>query len=83
MRNLDITSMAQTIGRLVRLHPDDSRRLSEGSLTPGQTEQYKKPHGFIHVPVYQNTGIATAQRLESVADVVFNQGQPAVQTITK
>jgi len=83
MRNLDITSMAQTIGRLVRLHPDDSRRLSEGSLTPGQIEQYKKPHGFIHVPVYKNTGIATAQRLESVADIVFNQGQPAVQTITK
>lgn len=83
MRNLDITSMVQTIGRLVRLHPDDSRRLSEGSLIPGQTDQYVKSHGFIHVPVYQNTGIATAQRLESVSDLVFNQGQPAVQTITK
>lgn len=83
MRNLDYISMAQTIGRVVRLHPDDSRRLSEGSLTPGQLNNYHKPHGFIHVPVYNNTGISTARRLQSVSDTIFVQGQPVVSTITK
>jgi len=83
MRNMDYIAMAQTIGRVIRLHPDDSRRLSEGSLTPGQLENYHKSYGFIHVPVYSNTGITTAQRLQSVADTIFVQGQPAISVTKK
>jgi len=83
MRNLDYIAMAQTIGRVIRLHPDDSRNLSEGSLIPGKTEDYVKSYGFIHVPVYSNTGIATARRLQSVADTIFVQGQPVISTIQK
>lgn len=83
MRNLDYISMAQTIGRIIRLHPDDSKRLSEGSLIPGKTEDYVKSYGFIHVPVYSNTGIATARRLQSVAETIFIKGQPVISTIQK
>lgn len=83
MRNMDYIAMAQTIGRVIRLHPDDSKRLSEGSLTPGKVEDYVKSYGFIHVPVYSNTGIATARRLQNVADTIFVQGEPAVSTIKK
>jgi superfamily II DNA or RNA helicase len=83
MRNMDYTAMVQTIGRVVRLHPDDSRRLSEGSLVPGKTEDYVKSHGFIHVPVYANTGIATSRKLQSVVDTAFVQGQPVITTIQK
>ncbi len=83
MRNMDYISMAQTIGRVIRLHPDDSKRLSEGSLIPGKTEDYVKSYGFIHVPVYSNTGITTARRLQSVADTIFVQGEPAISTIKR
>ena len=83
MRNMDYIAMAQTIGRVIRLHPDDSKRLSEGTLTAGKTEDYVKSYGFIHVPVYSNTGIATAQRLQNVADTIFVQGEPAVSTIKR
>lgn len=83
MRNMDYTSMVQTIGRVVRLHPDDSKRLSEGSLTPGKTEDYVKSYGFIHVPVYANTGIATARRLHAVTETIFEQGQPVISMIEK
>jgi superfamily II DNA or RNA helicase len=83
MRNMDYIAMAQTIGRVIRLHPDDSKRLSEGTLTPGKTEDYVKSYGFIHVPVYSNTGIATAKRLQSVAETIFVQGEPAISTIKR
>ena len=83
MRNMDYIAMAQTIGRVIRLHPDDSKRLSEGSLIPGKTEDYVKSYGFIHVPVYSNVGITTAKRLQSVADTIFVQGQPAISTIKR
>ena len=42
-----------------------------------------KTHGKVCVPVYNNVGISTARRVEAVVDTVFNQGQPAISTITR
>lgn len=81
MRNMDSIALAQTIGRVIRLHPDDSRRLSEGSLTPGNLEDYVKPHGFVHIPVYNNTGKSTAKNVQIVSDTIFVQGEPAISFI--
>jgi len=83
MRNMDVIALAQTIGRVIRLHADDARRLSEGTLIPGQFENYHKAYGFVHVPVYSNTGIATAKKLQAVVDTIFVQGKPAISTITR
>lgn len=83
MRNMDYIAMAQTIGRVIRLHTDDARRLSEGSLIPGQLKNYHKAYGFVHVPVYSNTGITTAKKLQAVVDTIFVQGEPAISTIKK
>lgn len=81
MRDMDPIAVAQTIGRVIRLHPDDSRRLSDGSLAPGQFNDYVKSHGFIHVPVYSNTGKSTASKVQSVSDTIFLRGEPAVSYI--
>ena len=75
--------MAQTIGRVIRLHTDDARRLSEGTLVPGQLENYHKAYGFVHVPVYNNTGIATAKKMQEVVNTIFVQGEPAISTIKR
>ena len=83
MRNMDYIAMAQTIGRVIRLHTDDAKRLSEGTLVPGQLENYHKAYGFVHVPVYSNTGITTAKKLQAVVDTIFVQGEPAVSTIKR
>jgi superfamily II DNA or RNA helicase len=83
MRNMDYIAMAQTIGRVIRLHTDDARRLSEGTLVPGQLENYHKAYGFVHVPVYNNTGIATAKKMQAVVDTIFVQGEPAISTIKR
>ena len=83
MRNMDYIAMAQTIGRVIRLHTDDARRLSEGTLVPGQLDNYHKAYGFVHVPVYNNTGIATAKKMQAVVDTIFVQGEPAISTIKR
>jgi len=83
MRNMDYIAMAQTIGRVIRLHTDDARRLSEGTLVPGQLKNYHKAYGFVHVPVYSNTGITTAKKLQAVVDTIFVQGEPAVSVIKR
>jgi len=81
MRDMDPIAMAQTLGRIIRLHPEDARRLSDGSLTPGKLEDYVKSHGFVHVPVYHNSGKSTAKKVQSVTDTIFVQGQPAISVI--
>lgn len=83
MRNMDYIGMAQTIGRVIRLHQDDAKALSEGTLVPGDLSSYTKSYGFIHVPVYSNVGITTAKRLQSVVDTIFVQGEPAISVIKK
>jgi hypothetical protein len=83
MRNMDYIAMAQTIGRVIRLHTDDARRLSEGTLIPGQLKNYHKAYGFVHVPVYSNTGITTAKKLQAVVNTIFVQGEPAISTIKR
>jgi superfamily II DNA or RNA helicase len=83
MRNMDYIAMAQTIGRVIRLHADDARRLSEGTLVPGQLGNYHKAYGFVHVPVYNNTGITTAKKMQAVVNTIFVQGEPAVSVIKR
>lgn len=83
MRNMDYIAMAQTIGRVIRLHTDDARRLSEGTLTPGKVEDYVKSYGFVHVPVYSNTGITTAKKLQAVVNTIFVQGESAISVIKR
>jgi superfamily II DNA or RNA helicase len=83
MRQMDVIQMAQTIGRVIRLHGDDVKRIQSGELVPGDLGNYSKSYGMIHIPVYSNTGIATAKRVQNIVDTVFVQGQPAISVIKK
>jgi len=74
LRNLNVVEMAQTIGRVIRLNKDDAAAIRDGSVTPGVLSMYKKPTGFVTVPVYKNYGKNTIQRLQRVVDSIFVQG---------
>jgi len=77
LRQLPIIEMAQTIGRVIRLHRDDAQAISNGTLTPGNWANYKKGTGFVTVPVYSNHGAQIASRLQRVVDCIFTKGNPA------
>ena len=79
LRNLDLITMAQTIGRVIRLHKDDASKIANGSLKPSiNGTNYIKPFGKMFVPVYNNVGIGTERRLNSVVDTIFNKGEAQV-----
>tara|TARA_R100001510_G_C7654726_1_gene213512 strand:+ start:2538 stop:3728 length:1191 start_codon:yes stop_codon:yes gene_type:complete len=42
-----------------------------------------KVFGLVCVPVYSNVGVSTARKVEAVVDTIFNQGLPAISTVTK
>ena len=77
MRNLDLITMAQTIGRVIRLDKSDADKLQTGELKP-QGEGFKKPFGKMFVPVYSNVGISTEKRLQGVVDTIFTKGEAQV-----
>ena len=83
LRNLDLISMAQTIGRVIRLHDNDKRHIDAGDLIPGNFEGYHKPFGKLFVPVYSNIGIGTEKRLKSVVDTIFTKGEAQVSIARK
>lgn len=83
MRQMNVIEMCQSVGRVIRLHLDDVKRIQEGTLTPGNLQDYTKSFGLVHVPVYSNVGISTVKRLQNVVDTVFVQGQPAISTIKR
>ena len=83
LRNLDLITMAQTIGRVIRLHDNDKRHIDAGDLIPGNFEGYHKPFGKLFVPVYSNIGIGTERRLNSVVDTIFTKGEAQVSIARK
>ena len=82
MRNLDLITMAQTIGRVIRLDKSDAARLKSGELKP-QSEGFKKPFGKMFVPVYNNVGISTEKRLQNVVDTIFIKGEAQESIINR
>ena len=83
MRSMDYIGISQTIGRVIRLHKDDAEGLRNGSIIPGKLDQYTKSFGLVCVPTYNKVGIQTAQKIQTVVDIVFEQGGAAVSTIKR
>ena len=83
MRNMDVIQMCQTIGRVIRIDANDREKIKNGELVSGDLRNYSKAFGVVHVPVYENVGIATAKRLKSIVEEVFVQGNAAVSVIRR
>jgi superfamily II DNA or RNA helicase len=84
LRQQNFISTVQSIGRCIRVHPEDTARMKSGELTPGDFPNYLKPFGKVVVPVYNNkAGIATARRVQNVVDEVFVKGNFVADVIKK
>lgn len=78
LRQLDVIQMAQTVGRVIRLHKDDADALACGTINPGEFHLYRKPSGKVIVPVFKNYGAPTIKRLQNLVNTIFVKGLPAV-----
>ena len=76
LRNLPIIEMAQTIGRVIRVHKDDRKSVEEGLIPVGAFNLYKKQFGQVTVPTGYKYGDRIAQRLQNVIDYIFVEGIP-------
>ena len=82
LRMMPIIEMAQTVGRVIRMNKDDAQDIATGKIPAGACHLYRKQFGRVIVPVFTNYGSAIAKRLQSVVDIIFVQGMPAISTMT-
>jgi superfamily II DNA or RNA helicase len=83
LRQMPIIEMAQTVGRVIRMDKDDAKDIASGKIPAGACHLYRKQFGKVIVPVFTNYGTAIANRLQSVVDTIFVQGNPAISTMTR
>ena len=76
LRNLPIIEMAQTIGRVIRVHKDDRVAVAEGKIPAGAFHLYKKSEGVVTMSTGYKMGNAIAQRLQNVVNQIFLEGVP-------
>ena len=76
LRNLPIIEMAQTIGRVIRVHKDDRAAVAAGEIPAGAFHLYKKSEGVVTMPTGYKMGNAIASRLQNVVNAIFIEGRP-------
>lgn len=81
LRNLPVIEMAQTIGRVIRVNRHDAQDIAEGKIPAGACHLYRKPCGYVTVPVFKNYGKKTINRLQSVIDIIFVKGYAATSVV--
>ncbi len=82
LRNLGIVEMAQTIGRVIRMDRQDTKSIQDGTLLAGNYAMYRKPCGFVSVPVPSNSNSKIVARLQKVTDSIFIEGVPPVSYVS-
>jgi superfamily II DNA or RNA helicase len=83
MRSMDIVGIAQTVGRTLRLHPQDAAGIRSGALTAGNLGSYTKSYGLVICPTFDKASTGTATKIQNVVDIIFKNGDIAVSVINK
>jgi hypothetical protein len=83
MRDMDIVGIGQTVGRTLRLHPDDAAGIRNGTIAPGNLREYTKSYGLVIIPVFSKATASAAKKVQSVVNIIFEQGDVAVSTIRR
>ena len=83
MRSMDIVGIGQTVGRTLRLHPQDAAGIRSGALVAGDLPSYTKSYGLVICPTFDKASGATVQKVQNVVDIIFNQGEVAFSTINR
>ena len=83
MRSMDVVGIGQTVGRTLRLHPQDAAGIRSGALVAGDLPSYTKSYGLVICPTFDKASTNTARAVQDVVDIIFKQGDVAISTIKK
>jgi superfamily II DNA or RNA helicase len=68
LRNMNLITLTQTIGRVLRMLPVDRRSIAEGLVKAGDTDSYVKGYGLVTVPIHKDS----EKDLEAGVSAIYN-----------
>jgi predicted helicase len=83
LRSMDVVGIGQTVGRTLRLHPQDAAGIRSGALQAGDLASYAKSYGLVVCPVFDKASTGTAKAVQDVVDIIFEKGGVAISTINR
>ena len=83
LRSMDVVGIGQTVGRTLRLHPQDAAGIRSGALQAGDLASYTKSYGLVVCPVFDKASTGTAKAVQNVVDIIFKQGEVAVSVVRR
>ena len=83
LRSMDVVGIGQTVGRTLRLHPDDAAGIRSGALQAGALASYTKSYGLVVCPVFDKASTGTAKAVQNVVDIIFERGDVAVSVVRR
>jgi predicted helicase len=83
MRSMDVVGIGQTVGRTLRLHPQDAAGIRSGALVAGDLASYIKSYGLVICPTFDKASAGTAKAVQNVVDIIFKQGEVAVSVVRR
>lgn len=83
MRAMDVIGIGQTVGRTLRLHPEDAAGIRSGAIQAGDLASYAKSYGLVICPTFDKSSTTAAKAVENVVDIIFEQGDVAISTIKR
>jgi hypothetical protein len=57
--------------------------MRDGTVTPGATDTYTKSFGLCIIPVFTKASASNAKKIQTVIDIIFKEGLPAVTTVKR
>jgi predicted helicase len=83
LRSMDVVGIGQTVGRTLRLHPNDAAGIRSGTLQAGVLASYTKSYGLVVCPVFDRASAGTAKAVQNVVNIIFQQGDVAVSVVRR
>ena len=74
LRNMNLISLIQTIGRVLRMLPVDRRSISEGVVKAGDTDSYVKGYGIVTVPIHKDSSDDLNAMVSRIYNAINNMG---------
>lgn len=76
LRDMNLITLTQTIGRVLRMLPVDRRSIAEGLVKAGDTDSYVKGYGLVTVPIHKDSECDLEKNVSKIYNALCGMGFP-------
>lgn len=83
LRNMNMITMTQTIGRVLRMLKVDRNSIRKGEISAGEYVNYQKPYGLVTLPIHKDDGEDMDSNLGILYNSIMGMGIPPANILNE